>query len=594
MLVADKRRAREQAWRISESGLHLTELLGGWPGAFLAQRRLRHKVSKPGFQVLFWLIVLAYQFVAFDSLQNWQFSRAAWDYLGRTARRTEASPPGAFRDRTCWVCFPSSFCHALAMPVPIITVSQMRQWEQLTWASGQTEERVIAQVGAQIARRALQLTHSGDRVLILAGKGHNGDDARLAAPHLASREVELLNVFDPTAVREDLARLLQQRPRLVIDGLFGIGLNRPLDAGWGSLIEAVNSVGLRVLAVDNPSGLNVETGQAEGATIRASITLTLGAAKRGLFAPPALPFVGRLEVAPDIGLVPCPFKEEWLWTLPEDFADFPPSRPVAGHKGTFGHLAIVAGSQGYHGAAVLAARGAQRARPGLITLFTQPEVYVPVASQLQAVMVRTFEAGAGFDDYTAILIGPGLASPQMPAALRSLAARLWTDAEVPLIVDASALDWLPLDGPAPRDSLRVITPHPGEAARLLQTSVPEVQSDRVQAVRRLSERLGGAWVVLKGHQTLVGRATGEVFVNPTGNPDLAQGGSGDVLAGYLAGWLAQPLMRTEASTAIRHAVWQHGAAADALSAERDNWVVEELVERLRLASLGGNPVSPTG
>ena len=264
----------------------------------------------------------------------------------------------------------------------------------------------------------------------------------------------------------------------------------------------------------------------------------------------------------------------------EDLAGFPPHRPAAGHKGTFGHLGIVAGSLGYHGAAVLAARGAQRARPGLITLLTQPEVYVPIASQLQAVMVRPFDPGAALEDFSAILVGPGLASPQMPAALRHMATRLWTDAEVPVIVDASALDWLPLDQPVPPDSIRVITPHPGEAARLLQSSVPEVQSDRIQAVRQLSERLGGAWVVLKGHQTLVGRATGEVFLNPTGSPDLAQGGSGDVLAGYLAGWLAQPALRELAPTAIRHAVWQHGAAADALSAERDNWVVEDLVKRV--------------
>ncbi|MCX6905745.1 MAG: NAD(P)H-hydrate dehydratase, partial [Verrucomicrobia bacterium] len=303
---------------------------------------------------------------------------------------------------------------------------------------------------------------------------------------------------------------------------------------------------------------NVESGCAEGAAVAATITLTLGAPKRGLFAPAALPYVGRLELAPEIGLAPCPFQGDWVWTLPQDFIGFPPPRPADGHKGTFGHLAILAGSQGYHGAAVLAARGAQRAQPGLITVFPQESAYLPVASQLQAVMVKPFEAGLSFEHHSAILVGPGLAAPERPDTLRNLVSGLWMNAEAPVIVDASALDWLPPFDPVPREALRVITPHPGEAARLLQCRTADVQADRVKAVRELSGRFGGCWVVLKGHQTLIGRASGNIFVNPSGNPHLAQGGSGDLLAGYLAGWLAQPPIGPVAATAIRYAVWQHG------------------------------------
>jgi NAD(P)H-hydrate repair Nnr-like enzyme with NAD(P)H-hydrate dehydratase domain len=128
--------------------------------------------------------------------------------------------------------------------------------------------------------------------------------------------------------------------------------------------------------------------------------------------------------------------------------------------------------------------------------------------------------------------------------------------------------------------VRVITPHPGEAARLLRCTPQQVQANRLSALRNISRRFGNAWVVLKGHQTLIGRSLGEVYVNPSGNPHLAQGGSGDVLAGYLAGLLAQPGLRGDVLKTIRYAVWQHGAAADALQATRANWVVEDLVETL--------------
>jgi NAD(P)H-hydrate repair Nnr-like enzyme with NAD(P)H-hydrate dehydratase domain len=128
--------------------------------------------------------------------------------------------------------------------------------------------------------------------------------------------------------------------------------------------------------------------------------------------------------------------------------------------------------------------------------------------------------------------------------------------------------------------LRVITPHPGEAGRMLQTTTAAMQADRVGAVRELSKRFGDCWVVLKGHQTLVGRSTGEVHVNCSGNPGLGQGGSGDVLGGYLAGLLAQPELRQEASRAIRYAVWQHGVTADVLSGQQAAWTVEDLLENL--------------
>jgi NAD(P)H-hydrate epimerase len=464
------------------------------------------------------------------------------------------------------------------MPVPVISISQMRDWEQATWAAGQQEAEVIRRVGHCVGRRALHLTQAGDLVLILAGKGHNGDDARRAREHLPDRRVEVFDVTNPAAELAKLDALLASRPALVVDGLFGVGLNRPLGPEWISFIERVNAARLPVLAVDVPSGLNADTGEPQGAAISASVTLTVGAPKTGMLREVAWPFVGRLEVATDVGLAPCPHQGELQWTLPEDFAGFPPARAAATHKGSYGHLAIVAGSMGYHGAAVLASHGAQRAQPGLITLHTLEAVYPAVASQLQGVMVSVWSPQAtlsGSPD--AVLIGPGLAAANMPDQMKILTRNLWRDLSLPVVADASALDWLPLNS-LPRDTLRVITPHPGEAARLMQASPRQVQANRLNALRNISTRFGNTWVVLKGHQTLIGRGSGEVYVNSSGNPHLAQGGSGDVLAGYLAGLLAQPALRADPLETIRYAVWQHGAAADALQASRANWVVEDLID----------------
>ena len=466
------------------------------------------------------------------------------------------------------------------MSLPIITVVQMREWERATWAGGQTEAEVIRRVGKKTARRARRLTRADDVIVILAGKGNNGNDARAAQEFLDGRKIELLEIAAPENFLPALENALAQKPALIVDGLFGIGLNRPLDAGWTKLIQRVNESKIPVLSIDVPSGLNADTGETFGAAIEAAVTLTVGAPKTGLLAQRAWPFVGRLEVLDDVGLVACPHKSELNWTLPEDFENFPPRRAVAGHKGAFGHLAILAGSFGFHGASVLAARAAQRAQPGLVTLFTQEPVYHVVASQLQAAMVNVWRPEMKFPETaSAVLIGPGLAAPDLPDEMKALTRRLWRDLELPVIADASALDWLAAHV-LPKDLIRVITPHPGEAARMLNTAAKEVQANRVESLRELSRRHGDCWVVLKGHQTLVGRSEGNIFVNSSGNPHLAQGGSGDLLAGYIAGLLAQPALQTDVGKAIRCAVWRHGSAADQLQAARANWVVEDLADEL--------------
>jgi len=466
------------------------------------------------------------------------------------------------------------------MPIPVISTAQMRDWERATWATGQTEAEVIRRVGKRIARRARKLTRAGDTILFLVGKGHNGDDARAAAKQLDGRRAEVLEMFLPGTDLLPLESALKEKPALIVDGLFGIGLNRPLSEAWQKIIATINASKISVLAIDVPSGLNADSGETFGAAINAALTLTIGAPKTGLLAPAAWPFVGRLEVAEDVGLIPCPLAAELNWTLPEDFQNFPPPRKVAGHKGDFGHVAIVAGSFGFHGAAVLATRGAQRAQPGLTTLFTQENVFQPVAAQLQSAMVNVWKPELKLpENLSALLIGPGLAAPEIANAMREFTRKLWRQAAFALVVDASALDFLTAE-PFHNDFIRVLTPHPGEAARLLQTTTASVQADRVAALRGLSKKFNKCWVVLKGSETLVGRSTGTLFVNSSGNPHLAQGGSGDLLGGFIAGLLAQPALAADVETTLRYAVWQHGAAADKLTLTRNNWTVEDLVAEI--------------
>lgn len=473
------------------------------------------------------------------------------------------------------------------MALPILSTAQMRDWERESWTSGIREADVIARVGSALAAHLRRVTRPGGQILLLAGKGHNGDDVRAAQLPLAGQKVELISVKDPATDLPRVRDALGRRPDWVVDGLFGIGLDRPLDPDWCALITTVNDSGARVLAMDVPSGLDADTGALWGAGIRATATFTVGAPKRGLLVAPAVPYVGRLEIATDVGLLaPMPALEEsavsgW-WSEAGDFADWPPRRRADAHKGDFGQVAIVAGSSGYHGAAVLAARGALRARPGLVSVFTTPATYLPVAAQLAAAMVHSGIPGTALPARTtALVVGPGLAHPDAMALWKEALQEWWALFPGPLVVDASALDWLPVGVRQP-GGIRVITPHPGEAGRLLGVTSAAVQSDRPAAVRALSARLGGCWVVLKGHQTLVGRETGPCWWNGSGNPGLAQGGSGDVLSGFLGGTLAQREMAANPLRAIRSAVWHHGATADRLERSGDPWTAEDLAAQLKV------------
>ena len=466
------------------------------------------------------------------------------------------------------------------MSLPVITVEQMRRWEAASWKAGVSKTEVIAQVGSIVSKRALELTQLNDKILLIAGKGHNGDDVRAMINNLPNRDVTLIEVIDPKKSLVKLLINLSAKPKLLIDGLFGIGINRVLDDGWIDFISEINSQQLRVLSVDIPSGINATTGKVQGAAIRADETLTLGVPKIGLLNSESTDYVGRLRVAPEIGLVNLNETSNLQLNEVEDFSNFPPPRPVNGHKGTFGHIGIVGGSLGYHGAAVLAARAASRSQPGLVTLMTPEEVFVPVASQLQSVMVHPLTPkNIEFKLATALLIGPGMAAKGLNKDIKEKTNQIWHDSTLPILLDASALDWI-TTGEITSKSIRVITPHPGEAARLLDCTSADIQADRVKALQDLSAKFGDCWVVLKGRHTLVGQSKGKVFVNPTGNSSLGQGGSGDLLAGYLGGLLAQPLLQENVVKTLSYGIWQHGAAADKLNDSKLNWTIEDLSQQI--------------
>jgi len=230
--------------------------------------------------------------------------------------------------------------------------------------------------------------------------------------------------------------------------------------------------------------------------------------------------------------------------------------------------------------AVIAAKAAQQSQPGLITLITLADSYIPVASQLSAVMVHPWRPSLELpENTTGIVIGPGLASSEIPPGLVDFVVKLWDQFPGPVCVDASALDWLPeksISSKAPR----IITPHPGEAARMLKTTTQKVLSNRFETVRSLSKRFGNTWVVLKGHQSLIGNFNGIIYVNSTGNPWLAQGGAGDALAGFLGGLIAQPQLQSDILKTIRYAVWKHGLTADYMQSIKTGWTIEELTQHL--------------
>lgn len=443
---------------------------------------------------------------------------------------------------------------------------------------------------ATLAVEVMRQRKSKKRVLILAGPGNNGGDAWVAARALQTKKIPVLvwvlgeqKSGDPTAkkayaayvktkgavVRECPSDTMFSACGLIIDGIFGIGLTRAPAAEFSAAIATVNQqrarTGAATLAIDIPSGLSADSGHALGEVIRADLTLTFLGLKPGLFTADGSDYCGEIHVE-TLG-VELPATSGELLTR-ERAANLIPQRRNNSHKGSYGSVAIIGGAEGMVGAAVLAARAALHMGPGKVYLGLVANKAMSVDAINPEIIFRNAETLVDDANITALAIGMGLGEDKLAARLlkRALARKRL------LLVDADALNLIasnPSIGAAfeayaakHRASAgfqAILTPHPGEAARLLKTTSARVQQDRVGSALKLAARYNSI-VVLKGTGTIIATPDGRYLINTSGNPGMASGGMGDALSGMIAAFLAQGL---PAFDAAQLGVYLHGAAADA-------------------------------
>lgn len=429
------------------------------------------------------------------------------------------------------------------------------------------------QRAAAAAWRAIRLRFPAcDSMLVFCGPGNNGGDAAMVAAlaAYAGWRVQIFRVG--RAPRPDSAaavalEMLVQHPveqlqtlpitvssqTILVDGLLGIGLCRQLRAEFAAAVHWMNASGASIVALDIPSGLDADSGGIRGVAVKAAQTICFLARKQGLYSGSAAAHLGQL-VFDDLG---APFEPAVLSSsslVGKRYLQRLKPRAPDSHKGQFGHLLILGGNQGMHGAAVLAARSALCAGAGLVTLGTRESLAATMAGSTPELMcVAASEPAALSVKPTVIAVGPGLGSDQWANRVMN-----WALAQTkPLVIDADGLNWLARQATVRAGVNWVLTPHPGEAARLLNTTVDEVQADRFAAVVALQQRYGGM-VILKGNGSLIAGPAG-VHVCGTGNAAMAAAGMGDALTGIVASLLGQGYPAEEA--AILAAVW-HGASGD--------------------------------
>jgi hydroxyethylthiazole kinase-like uncharacterized protein yjeF len=519
-----------------------------------------------------------------------------------------------------------------ASAVELLTTKEMAEADRLAVAAGVSSLDLMARAGEAVADVAGTMVGIGARILVLAGPGNNGGDAFVAARRLAERgyRVRLALLGECGALKGDAAHFaaLWTRPiepigpacirdcDLVIDGLFGAGLSRPLEGAAAATIQALNASGLPVLAIDVPSGLDGTTGAPTGPVVQATQSVTFFRRKPGHILLPGRSLCGSVTLA-DIG-IPNSVLDP---IAPRTFANGPalwlaaiPTPTSEAHKYTRGHAVVVSGPAESTGAARLGARGALRIGAGLVTM-ASPRAAFPVnAAHLTAVMLKPFDVPEGLASVladkrkNAVLIGPG--SGVGPATCRMVEIALESGAAVVLDADAltsfAAQPDLPVSedsDPAPLGFLpgpsvdpepgperlfnaimanaarpAVLTPHDGEFRRLFGKR----DASRLERARRAASE-SGAVIVLKGADTCIAAPDGRVAINENAPPWLATAGSGDVLAGFITGLLAQGAPPFEAAAA---AVWLHGAAAMRAG---DGLIAEDLPELLprALTALSG-------
>ncbi len=501
----------------------------------------------------------------------------------------------------------------------VVTAAEMREVDRrATVDYGIAGLILMENAGLRVfecVRRVLG-TLSGKLVVVLAGKGNNGGDALVAARHLVQHgaRVRLFLDGDPAAVTGDagvnleiwrrlgervyllqdrnaiqVLQLALMRARLVVDGLYGTGFKGEIRDRARRVVEAVNESDKPVVAVDIPSGVEADTGAVRGTAIRADYTVCFGLPKLGHVLEPGANYVGELHVV-DISLPRALLEAgEGRFLVTADMVrGWLPARAPDAHKGLFGHVLVVAGARGMLGAACLTARAAVRSGAGLVTLAVPRSLQETAAAfQPEIMTLGLSETGAGTVSRAAreqieeflgradvLALGPGLSTR---AETAEMVRELLPGLRLPCVLDADGLNAFAAgerpeaggtaEGPfgrRPASGPLVITPHPGEMGRLLGVPAAEVQAGRLE----IAERTAAEWgctVVLKGARTLVAAPEKVTYINPTGNPGMATGGTGDVLTGMIAGLLAQGLPPERAAAA---AVYLHGRAGDLAAAAR--------------------------
>jgi len=424
-------------------------------------------------------------------------------------------------------------------------------------------------------------------VLVFAGPGNNGGDGFVVARHLCDRglEVVVCLLARPEDIKGDAAimfkalkafparvvevmgstpeAILEAAPRygVAVDAIFGTGLSRPVEGVFANAVEAMNALPCPRVALDIPTGIEADTGRILGTAVQADLTITFGAAKVGHFSFPGRACCGRVVVVP-IGIPRSAIEAASGAILigPEQVRAAFGRRPLEAFKNSFGHVFVVGGMPGKAGAALLAAMAATRFGAGLVTIATHPDSAAHLEGRCPELMV---EAGLGpalsrleglIARASAVIVGPGLGTEDQTPV------RLALDRGVPVVLDADALNLIAAN-PNETWPLRpdvVMTPHPGEAARLLGTTTAKCQADRVTTARRLCDRFG-ATIVLKGAGTIVASPDGRLAINPTGGPALATAGSGDVLAGMIGALIGRSIAPFDAACA---SVYLHGLAGE--------------------------------
>ncbi len=490
----------------------------------------------------------------------------------------------------------------------VLNTQQMREADRQTIDEIGIPEIVLMENAGRQAVAAMEAAFEdldASKVAVLCGRGNNGGDGFVVARTLAQRGIEAivfllgsvsdvrgtartnleilgrigLTVVEITNAQEwELHFTEVSECDLIVDAIVGTGFHGQLTGLLETVVADVNGLGAPVVAIDLPTGVSADSPELEGEAIEASMTVTLAAPKIPLILPPADAYGGDLVIA-DIGIPGAVIDElegPWVELLTrERMRELVPTRAAESHKGDFGRVLVIAGSFGKTGAAHLTALGALKSGAGLLTVATPRSCVPTIAAMMPEYMTEPLEeTAAGTIDFSAvervldmkadvIAIGPGLGQdPSTAAFVQAIVER----AGVPLVLDADGLNAFAGDPErlTGRDGVDlIITPHPGEMARLLNVSIEQVQADRLEHAREFAVA-HRVYVVLKGHRTVIAGPESRTFVNLTGNAGMATGGTGDLLTGMIAAWFAQIL---DAEGACKLAVYLHGTAGDLAEAD---------------------------